>query len=123
MTCVFFNGFLPPVDNPDSINIGKAGRTYPIKWRCLKASGQYVRDVGIVQIIGSQLVSCASLDYDESDALEVSTSGASVLRYSETDEQFIFNWQTPKSSKARCYVFVLVLVDGTTHTANFRLNP
>ena len=68
-------------------------------------------------------MSCPSLDYDESDALEVSTSGASVLRYSETDQQFIFNWQTPKSSKARCYVFVLVLADGRTHTANFRLNP
>lgn len=123
VTCAIFDGFLSPVDNPDALNVGRAGRTYPIKWRCLDAAGEYVRDLSIVQAIGSQVESCASLEYDESDALEVSTSGSSVLRYSETDEQFIFNWQTPRYSKVRCYVFVLVLSDGSVHTANFKLLP
>ena len=105
------------------MNSGKAGRTYPVKWQCRAADGSYVRDLGTVQASGSQEMPCASLSYDSSDPLEVSTSGSSVLRYDLQDEQFVFNWQTPRLSGTHCYVFVLILSDGSTHSALFRLSP
>ena len=111
------------MDNPTTVNGGRAGQTYPIKWRCIAANGSYVRDLGIVQAIGSRQVACLTLDHSTADALEESTSGNSVLRYSLKDEQFVYNWQTPNLSGTRCYDFVLVLADGTTHTAFFRLKP
>jgi hypothetical protein len=93
-----------------------------LKWRCIAADGSYVRDLATVQAVGSQQVACDAIAYDSADALvAVTSSGGSTLRYSLTDEQFIFNWQTPSLSGTRCYVFVLILTDGTTHTALFRL--
>jgi hypothetical protein len=118
-----FEGFLQPVDNPDALNTGRSGRTYPIKWRCTGEDGVYISDLGIVKSIGSQRVSCSNLAYDNSDPLEVSTSGNSALRYDEQSNQFVFNWQTPRSGATECYVFVLVLSDDSVHTANFQLRP
>jgi hypothetical protein len=118
-----FDGFRPPVDNPEALNTGKAGRTYPIKWRCTDAAGQPVTSLNVVEALGSQQVSCSRIEWDGTDALEESTSGNSVLRYDLGNGQYIFDWQTPKSSTTKCYVFVLRLTDGSVHTANFMLRP
>lgn len=122
-TCATFEGFLSPVNNPATLNAGRAGRTYPIKWRCIGADGSYVRDLAVVQALGVRQVSCSTLDSSGADTLEVSTSGQSVLRYSLPDEQFVFNWQTPNLPGTRCYVLTLYLNDGATHSALFRINP
>jgi hypothetical protein len=37
-----FDGFKPPVDNPPTVNITKAGSTIPLKWRLKNASGQFI---------------------------------------------------------------------------------
>ena len=111
------------MDNPDELNTGRAGRTYPIKWRCADAVGQPVTCIEIVAALGSQQMPCSRIEWDGTDALEASTSGNSVLRYDEGEGQFIFNWQTPKSNTTKCYVFVLRLTDGGVHTANFMLRP
>jgi hypothetical protein len=123
VTCGFFDGFEPPVDNPDELNIGRAGRTYPIKWRCSEADGTPVDSLNVVLSLGSQQVPCARIEWDGTDALEESTSGNSVLRYDLGAGKYIFNWQTPQSNTPRCYVFVLRLTDGSVHTANFMLRP
>ncbi len=123
ITCGFFDGFLPPVDNPDAVNAGKAGRTYPLKWRCIGADGQPIGDLGIISALGSQQVPCSRIEYDGTDALEETASGNSTLRYDAASGQYIFNWQTPKVNTTKCYVFVLRLTDGSTHAANFMLKP
>lgn len=121
--CGFFDGFNPPVDNPDALNLGRAGHTYPIKWRCTDQDGKPVKNLNVVASLGSQQVACARIEGDGSDQLEESTSGNSVLRYDLGNGQYVFDWQTPKSSTTKCYVFVLRLTDGSVHTANFMLRP
>lgn len=114
---------MPPVDNPDALNIGKAGRTYPIKWRCLDQAGRPVKELNLVASLGSQQVPCAAIVWDGMDVLEEASAGQSVLRYDLGSGQYIFDWQTPRSNVTKCYVFVARFIDGTAHTANFILRP
>jgi hypothetical protein len=111
------------VDNPEELNLGRAGRTYPIKWKCLDGAGQPVTSLEVVASLGSQQVPCTRIEWDGTDSLEETSSGKSVLRYDTGSEQYVFDWQTPKSNATKCYVFVLRLTDGGVHTANFMLRP
>ncbi len=122
-TCTFFDGFLPPVNNPEELNVGKAGKTYPIKWRCADAAGLPVSSLDVVASLGSQQVACTRIEWGGTDALEETTSGFSTLRYDAGSGQYVFDWQTPKSNGTKCYVFVLRLNDGSVHVANFMLKP
>lgn len=111
------------MDNPPELNVGRAGHTYPIKWRCTDQAGKPVKSLNVVASLGSQQVACTAIDWDETDRLEESTSGNSMLRYDLGNGQYVFDWQTPRSNVTRCYVFVLRLTDGSVHTANFMLRP
>jgi hypothetical protein len=114
-----FVGFLQPIQNSGAVNTGKAGRTYPIKWQLTDNNGGYIADLASVVGIGYYQVGCGGgYEYD-GETLTESTTGGTVLRYDTKDNQFIYNWQTPK--KSSCYVFVVQLIDGTIHVANFSL--
>lgn len=111
-----FGGFLQPVDNLPVVNMGTAGRTYPVKWRVTDASGREVTSLSAVSSVRYKAVTCGSLSGDPTDALETTVSGGTTLRY---DGQFIYNWKTP--SQPGCYELFVSLTDGGVHTASFRL--
>ena len=52
------------------------------------------------------------------DPVEITTTGGTVLRYA--GDQFIQNWQTPKSP-GLCYRLAVTLTDGTVLSASFEL--
>jgi hypothetical protein len=116
-----FLGFLSPVQNPSALNAGKAGRTYPIKWQLTNYSGGYFSDLATVSGLGYYKVECNNSYAYGGETLTESATGGTVLRYDTTDNQFIYNWQTPKSPTPGCYVFVVRLIDGSVHQANFSL--
>lgn len=116
-----FIGFLQPVDNPTVVNVGKAGRTYPIKWQLKDASGAYVTSLSAIDTpITWQLVPCGEWASDPSEEVPADTSGASGLRYDSTSNQFIFNWKTSSTFAGKCYKLVVRLADGTSHEAWFK---
>jgi hypothetical protein len=118
-----FDGFLQPIDG-HSVNTGKYGRTYPIKWQLRDSSGALISDSAAQLLVatmtgGQKAVSCTSFDLTDTDALESSTTGGTSLRYDATSDQFIYNYKAPSSGT--CYVFAIRNADGlTTQQIDFK---
>jgi sugar lactone lactonase YvrE len=112
-----FDGFRPPVDNPPTVNTGRAGRTYPVKFQVRDENGALVTSLAAVSSIKYKPVGCGSFAGDPADALETTATGETSLRVE--DDQFIYNWKTPTA--AGCYELFVTLADGGVHSANFSL--
>jgi hypothetical protein len=112
-----FDGFRPPVDNPPTVNTGRAGRTYPVKFQVRDENGALVTSLAAVSSIKYKPVGCGSFAGDPADALETTATGETSLRFE--DDQFIYNWKT--LTAAGCYELFVTLADGGVHSANFSL--
>ena len=113
-----FSGFDARVVSPPTVNVGKAGKTYPMGWSLLDANRVPQTSTAGVQSIKSRSVPCGQFDLASGDALDVTTAGASGLRV-QTDGSFAYNWKTPAT--AGCYRLEVNLADGTTPWLAFQL--
>jgi cysteine-rich repeat protein len=118
----YFGGFDQPVDNPMTLNIGQAGRTYPVKWTLHSCNGG-------PDICDPSEVYPNPPKYKEimcpggnppMDLMETTSdmSGGSSLRCA--DGKLIFNWQTSKSFAGKCYMWILDLKHGADAYALFQ---
>ncbi len=88
-------GFYAPVDMSGVWNTVKGGSTVPLKFEVF--AGQELTTTSVVKSFTQRAVSCPGANA-LADAIEVTTTGGTDLRYDATGGQFIQNWKTPTGS-------------------------
>jgi hypothetical protein len=111
------NGFFQPVDMNGVLNTVKNGSTVPLKFRVFDRTVERT-DTAVVTAFGAKQYTCGGTAPE--DAVEMTTTGGTSLRYDTTGTQFIQNWQTPRSP-GTCWVATATFVDGSKLSALFKL--
>ena len=111
-----WTGFFRPVDNPEMVNVAKAGSAIPVKFSLSGNQG--------LSIFGSGYPSSKRMDCNTGDDLdsieETVTAGGSSFQYDATTDQYTYVWKTDKTWAGTCRQLSVKLVDGTTHVADFK---
>lgn len=115
-----FEGFFPPVDNPNVVNTGKAGRAFALKWKLPSCAGGYVSRLGAVTGLTYRTIACDNSLQQDPVATDAAASGSSGLHYDSTANQYVYNWQTASSFANKCYEFRVTFDNGSSRTALFK---
>jgi hypothetical protein len=107
-----FDGFFAPVDN-GTLNLAKAGRVVPLKWRLTDANGNAVPSLAGAMITTVSL-SCSGLN-EGTDAIEEYATAASGLQ-NLGNGYYQLNWKTPTSYAGTCRQLRLDIGEGSPAT-------
>jgi len=111
-----FAGFFQPIDNGSVFNAAKAGSAVPVKFSLGGFQGLDIFHAGYPL---SRRIACdSSTPLDEIE--QTVTAGGSSLAYDEASDQYSYAWKTNRAWAGTCRQLVVILKDGSVHTANFR---
>jgi hypothetical protein len=113
-----FSGFLGSVDDPPTVNVGKAGRVYAVTWQ-LSRAGAPITDLGAITSVTSKSTSCSGFSDDPADSLEATAVGSTGLRYDAGSGRFVYTWKTPKTKG--CYSLFITFDNAQVVAAHFDL--
>ncbi len=120
-----FAGFLSPLGPANSsivygpFNLGK---TIPLKWQLLNASGSYIIDLStVVALQAAAIQACGDPNGTNQFLLYPSATGGTNLRYDTTNNQYVFNWDTSGRISGCTYVLSLSLSDASTRTVTLQV--
>ena len=111
-----FSGFFPPVDNPPTVNVVKAGRAIPVKF---SLGGNKGLDIFAAGFPVSGQMACSD-GGPLSDIEETVTAGGSSLSYDAATDTYTYVWKTENSWAGTCRGLIVRLNDGSDHVALFK---
>lgn len=111
-----FTGFFQPVDNSPVLNAVKGGSGVPVKF---SLAGNQGLDIFLSGYPISRQIACDS-NVPLDDIEQTVTTGGSSLSYDATTDQYSYVWKTDKAWTGTCRQLVVILKDGSIHTANFK---
>lgn len=111
-----FAGFFAPLGNLPSVNSGRAGRTYPVKFAIRDANGAAVSDRGAVAALITVPVACGTT----TPAGSPSFMNLADLTYDGASGWWQFAWRTSRSA-AGCWNLEVRLADGSARAVAFEL--
>jgi len=106
-----FSGFFVPVGNLPMLNAANAGNTIPVKFSLGGNQGAGILASGYPT---SRPIACNGTPSG------IEQTAAGELDYRSDTAQYNFRWQTEKAWAGTCRQFILRLIDGTEHVANFQ---
>ncbi len=113
-----FVGFSAPVDNPEVMNVAKAGQTVPFKWRLLDQAGAPVSTLSAVSLTVAGIPCTAGSSEDQVTEYSAGASGLQNLG----NGYYQFNWKTPTSYANSCKMALLDVGDGLPRRAYFKFS-
>jgi uncharacterized protein len=109
-----WTGFFHPIDN-EALNEVKAGSNVPVRF---SLSGNQGLEVFFTGYPRSAPIDCSSLEV-AGPSVGTSSTGRNSLRYDPLTDEYVYTWKTEKSWADTCRRLVVVLDDGSIHTADF----
>jgi predicted extracellular nuclease len=110
-----FSGFFRPVDNAPVFNVVKAGSSIPAKF---SLDGFQGLDILLNGYPTSKIIAC-DVNTPSENVDQTLTAGNSSLSYDATTDQYNYVWKTDTTWAGTCRQLVVVLKDGSIHTAKF----
>ena len=107
-----FGGFLKPVKSPPAVNEAKAGPPLPpIKFSLHGDQGLDIFQQGYP---ASEAYTCGTQP-PTTATVPAEPHGKNPLKYDPIKDEYQLAWESDKSWKNTCRVFILGLKDGTSH--------
>ena len=110
------SGFFPPVGNLPVLNQVQAGPAIPVKFSLGGDEGLAIVAPGSPV---SQQIACDTA-VPVGDVARTVTAGGSSLSYDPSTAQYTYVWKTVTAWAGTCRQFMLRLIDGEAHVANFQ---
>ena len=112
-----FNGFNSPVQNPSVLNVLKAGRSVPFRWRVVDAQGAPVDTLTVAAV---RAVPIACPNATENRVASYGSGNGQLQNLGNGYYQL--DWAAANSLRGACRSLELDLGDGELHSALFKFN-
>lgn len=118
-----FDGFFAPVENLSAWNAAKAGQSIPVKFSLDGDQGLNIFDPAAPYLGAPRIVQIACPNSVTPDPIEeyATATANSKLIYDSLVDQYNYVWKTDKAWAGKCFRLDVKLIDGTIHSANFKL--
>lgn len=111
-----FTGFFPPIDNLPAFNAAKSGSSIPVKFSLAGDQGMDIFFNGYP--ISRQIACDTGVVIDNTE--QTGNPGDSSLSYDPLEDQYNYVWKTDNAWGGTCRQLVVILNDGSIHSANFK---